>query len=255
MRHVERDKLKKIGFFGFVMTLILVFFIVLIGKENGLFELHTNAKAIIKNAENLKTGANVQFKGINIGTIKDINIEKANQVILELDLMDKYIKWIPKDSKVKIATAGLVGDKILEIREGVSDESFNPLDDEFQQLSEINLDTFIQKGGSIADSTSKVVIKLEKILENIDEADLGRAIKNLSQMMDELNKKKFAKNLSSTMKDLSQSSKKINKGPGTLNSLIYKDDLHNQLIKLFDGANRNKAVKYLIRDSIKNSKK
>jgi phospholipid/cholesterol/gamma-HCH transport system substrate-binding protein len=38
-----------------------------------------------------------------------------------------------------------------------------------------------------------------------------------------------------------------------MNSLIYSDDVHEELRALLGGANRNKVIKYFIRESIKNS--
>jgi phospholipid/cholesterol/gamma-HCH transport system substrate-binding protein len=46
---------------------------------------------------------------------------------------------------------------------------------------------------------------------------------------------------------------RIEKGPGTLNSMIYDNALHEDLRALLGGASRNKVIKYFIRESIKKS--
>ena len=48
---------------------------------------------------------------------------------------------------------------------------------------------------------------------------------------------------------------RVENGPGTANSLIYDDVLHDDLKALLGGAQRNKVLKYFIRESIKNSEK
>jgi phospholipid/cholesterol/gamma-HCH transport system substrate-binding protein len=248
MRPHELKNMRKVGIFGTAMLAVLMVFIIILGKESGFFELHTNIKATVENANNLKTGASVHFKGIKIGKVEEIHIEATDKVTLVLDIMNKHLKWIPHDSTVRITTAGIVGDKLLQIKSGTSDKIIDPNKDILKEFKEISLDSFVEKGGNIANSTAKVMVKLEKILESIEDDTLAKSLKRIDRILSRLEKKKFADSLSNF-------TKRIEKGPGTLHSLIYKDELHEQLVKLFDGANRNKAVKYLIRDSIKNSKK
>ena len=48
---------------------------------------------------------------------------------------------------------------------------------------------------------------------------------------------------------------RIENGPGTMNSMIYDDGLHDDLRSLLGGASRNKIIKYFIRESIKGSER
>ena len=91
---------------------------------------------------------------------------------------------------------------------------------------------------------------------------VNQALKEISQRYDlkDANLDLLIKNINSGMSNLSESStsltkilKRIDKGPGTLNSLIYDDSVHDDLRALLGGAQRNKAINYFIRESIKNS--
>ena len=59
--------------------------------------------------------------------------------------------------------------------------------------------------------------------------------------------------LQNSASSLTEISNHIKEGPGTLHSLIYDRTLHDDLRTLIGGSNRNKVLKYFIRESIKKS--
>ena len=58
-------------------------------------------------------------------------------------------------------------------------------------------------------------------------------------------------NFKQSSENMSKLTKQIEEGPGTLHALIYDQSLHEDLRTLVGGANRNKVLKYFIRESIK----
>jgi phospholipid/cholesterol/gamma-HCH transport system substrate-binding protein len=79
-------------------------------------------RAYFQNANNLKSGADVQLEGVTIGNVGDVQVsklpdpEKAVEATLRLD--QKYQNIIRSDSKVTIATIGLLGDSKVDITRG-----------------------------------------------------------------------------------------------------------------------------------------
>jgi phospholipid/cholesterol/gamma-HCH transport system substrate-binding protein len=276
MRFRKKDERNfiKVGFFISALTAVLMIMIVSIGKENSIFHPKIAVKAQVDNVKNLKRGSYVELKGIKVGTVSDINIVSEDQVEIIMDVLESQIQWIKKDSKVAISTAGLVGDKYLEIFSGSKDApAFDPKQDILQSGEGTDFKQIINKGESIASLTERILSRLDAILLNMDDGkkivetinSMNKASLNIEKITEELKAAQLGatvKNVNMSMARLDKASMSLEKilsrveqGPGTMNSLIYDDSLHDDLRSLLGGASRNKVIKYFIRESIKNSER
>jgi len=243
-----------------------------IGKENSLFDPKSNIRARVPNVSNLKVGSYVELKGIRIGTVTDIQIVSEEEVEILMTVLAEELKWIKEDSRVSISTAGLVGDKFVEIYKGTKDSrSFNPEKDFLVSEDTADLKRIINKGDSIANVTDRILVKLDNILVKIGDGQLivdtmmsmNKTASNMEKITSELKEARMGtmvKNVNMSMESVNKSSAsleriltRIEKGPGTINSLIYDESVHDDLRALLGGAQRNKVIKYFIRESIKKS--
>jgi phospholipid/cholesterol/gamma-HCH transport system substrate-binding protein len=108
----------KIGAFTFIGLLVLVLAIFFIGNQKNLFSSTFNVYGSFKNVNGLQVGNNVRFAGINIGVVRDINIETDSSARVDLTLNNNVKKFIKKDSKISIGSDGLMGDKLVVIAPG-----------------------------------------------------------------------------------------------------------------------------------------
>ncbi len=257
MRAKDKTNLIRVGIFVTGLTIVLMIMITAIGKESGLFDKKALITAHVQNAENLKTGAVVELRGLRIGHVEAIKIIGQDMVEISLIINAEDLKWIRKDSKVAISNAGLVGDKYLEIKGGTK-EAGKFKEGEDVLLSEPNFDfkAIAAKGGSIADKADRVLAKLEVILEAMDAQKLGNTIDSFSKAADNMSRAsnsmpQTADKLQKAAATLDQVMKRIETGPGTAHAMIYDDQLYEDLRKLLGGAERNSVIKYFIRESIK----
>lgn len=269
MRFRKKDEKNfvKVGIFISALTLVLAVMIVSIGKENSVFEAKVDLKARVPSVANLKAGAYVELRGIRVGNVTDTQILSEEEVEISLTILESQLKWIRQDSRVAISTAGLVGDKFLEIFNGTKEApSFNPETDVLKSEASTDFKQMMSKGESIATVTERIVNRLDLILYNMDEGKkiiatvdaLQKTSQNLEVITQELKEAHLgamSKNISSSMNRLDKILGRVENGPGTLNSMIYDDGLHDDLRALLGGASRNKVMKYFIRESIKNSER
>jgi phospholipid/cholesterol/gamma-HCH transport system substrate-binding protein len=98
---------------GGILFFIGIFFI---GKKENLFSATFTLNAVFKDINGVKKGNYVYYAGYRAGIVQDITF--INDSMIKVDMkMDKQLQHlIKKDSKVYIATEGLVGDKIIEIK-------------------------------------------------------------------------------------------------------------------------------------------
>lgn len=270
MRFRKEDKanLLKVGLFITGLTIVLMILVVSIGKDSSLFESKVEIKAIVTNVSNLKPGSYVELKGIRIGTVTSISIISEEAVQIVMKILTSELKWIKQDSKVSISTAGLVGDKFVEIYNGSRDaHTFNPNSDSLSSEDGPDFKKILTKGESIATSTDQILIKLDHLLTRLDDGDkIVQTINSLQKTSLHLEKftsrfdQELLSNMNMSMTNFNKVStsmagilNRVEKGPGTLNSLIYEDGVHDDLRVLLGGAQRNKVIKYFIRESIKKS--
>lgn len=270
MRAKDRRPLIKVGFFVICLVSVAMVFVVLIGKEHSLFESKIQLRAYVPNAANLKSGAFVELKGIRVGTVDDVRILSFKEIELTFTIQAKQLQWIRTDSKVAINTAGLVGDKYLEIISGSSTaNAFDPRKDILAFEDQVDVKKFINKGENIADQTKDILAKVDLLLTQMQHENklneslkhLYNSTKNFDQVSHALSESKLkdtllelnktSGKLSSTMDKMDKVLDRIQDGPGTLNSMIYDDGLYQDLRKLLGGAERSSTIKYFIRESIK----
>lgn len=269
MRTRKKDKrnLVKVGAFLTGLSAVLMIMIVSIGNENSLFASKVDIRARVENVSNLKPGSYVELKGIRVGAVSDIQIISEDEVEITATVLESEIKWIKKDSKVAISNAGLVGDKFLELQPGSAESGkFDPEKDVLRSSKEAGLKEFMVKGESIALVTERILLRVDTMLAKMENgssladgvASMSKASANLEAITKELKDAKLGttvKNVGSSMQRLDRILAKVEQGPGTINSMIYDDALHDDLRALLGGAQRNKVIKYFIRESIKNSEK
>lgn len=272
VRKKDKENVIKVGAFVTLLTIVLMIMVISIGKENSMFTPKVEIRARVPNVSNLKEGSYVELKGIRIGTVIGIKIISDDEVEILMNVLEEEIKWIKKDSRVSISTAGLVGDKYVEVYKGSKDsKSFDPAKDILVSDAAVGFSEIINKGDSIAKITERILVKLDSVMTKIDDgqmlvstiANLNRAASNMEAVTKELKEARMSQmvtNVNSSMANMSRATAsidrvmtRIEKGPGTLNSLIYDDAVHDDLRALLGGAQRNKVIKYFIRESIKNS--
>src|SRR5262249_3636879 len=96
---------------SFALLALAIFFI---SGESGFLTRHYMITAYFGNANNLKTGAEVHLEGVNIGSVRTVQVSRQSDpqraVEVELSLDERFRNIIRTDSKVSITTIGLLGD-------------------------------------------------------------------------------------------------------------------------------------------------
>ena len=273
-RKKDETNLIKVGIFISLLTLVIMVMVVSIGKENSIFDPKVTLKAQVDNVKNLKPGSSVELKGIRVGSVDTINIISEDKVEIHFTILENELKWVKQDSFVSISNAGLVGDKYLEIYGGTP--TAKVLDPETDFLTSENSSDFKQlltKGDSIANITERILTRLDLLIHNLDDGkklvdtvnSLSKTSSNMERISAELKEAKLGetvKHVNQSMTRLEKASgsmerimAQVEKGPGTMNSLIFDDALHEDFRALLGGASRNKIIKYFIRESIQDSER
>lgn len=249
------------GIFIFVLLVVTMVTVFMLNKENPLFSSKINILTEVKSAQNLKEGAAVQLRGIKVGSVKSIDFKNLDTLIITLGVTEKYATWIKSDSSVTFKTQGVLGDKFLEISGG-TDGAPGITDGAMLVTNEgSQIDHIITKSEDLVVAAGSILTKFDKLLSSIEDRKLDKILSNIenltansNKVMMSLNDKNLGQslaNLKASSDSISRMTKRIEEGPGTLHALIYDQGLHEDLRTLVGGANRNKVLKFFIRESIK----
>jgi len=118
---MEENKNKHTAAVGIFVVLGIAFLvagILVIGNIRETFVKKTRIYSIFEDVNGLQKGNNVWFSGVRIGTVSGISFSGKSDVIVSIKIETDALKYIRKDSKVKVSSDGLIGNKILVIYGG-----------------------------------------------------------------------------------------------------------------------------------------
>jgi phospholipid/cholesterol/gamma-HCH transport system substrate-binding protein len=113
------DKELAVGVFLLIGIFSLVYISVRLGKLEVLGHEGYTLYASFENAGGLKSGASVEIAGVKIGTVENVKLNNY-QALVGLTIR-RNVK-IQDDAIASIKTAGLLGEKYVEITPGASDK-------------------------------------------------------------------------------------------------------------------------------------
>jgi len=249
------------GAFISILIIVASVTIFMLNKENPFFSQKIYIQTEVKSAQNLKPGAAIQLRGIKVGSVESINFKDLNSLIIRMGILNEYKDWIRVDSQVSFKTQGVLGDRFLEISGGSQNAAIVSADYILKAEENNQLDQIITKSEDLILVASSILTKFDRILTKVQPDHFEKILLNLenltantNRLMSTVSDKNLSSainNLKNTSDHLAQVSSRIEKGPGTLHSLIYDQTLHEDLKSLMGGANRSKVLKYFIRESIK----
>ncbi|MEI9917823.1 MAG: MlaD family protein [Bacteroidota bacterium] len=247
---------------AFVMAGLVLFFVAIffMGKQGTVFSKTFTVSAVFKNVEGLKQGDAVWLSGVRIGIVKEVKIVEESKVIVRMSLREKQNEFIKKDATANVGSDGLVGNKIVVIRPGTSEQvisdydtinSFSPTDT--QELFNIAKDVGVNTK-SITEDLKLITAKLNKgegiVGELLQEGELSTEVRQLINSL-----KMASENTNRATADLQKTMHEINTGNGLLTKLIkdttYVDSFERTLSNVKEVGENSRVISSNLKDIIR----
>lgn len=221
----ETSKNIRVGAFVLVGTVLLIFTLYLIGAKQNLFGSTFELKSQFKNVNGLMPGNNVRFTGIDIGTVKTVEIINDSTVDVTMVIEDKVQAFIKKNATAMVGTDGLMGNKLINISS--SNEAAESVEDGDFLISKspLGTDDMIRTLNITNENVKDITIDLKNIVHRLNSPNTLWSI-----LMDTIvadNVKQAIVNIKVTGErsaiitgDLSRIVKHIKDGKGTIGALI-----------------------------------
>jgi phospholipid/cholesterol/gamma-HCH transport system substrate-binding protein len=136
MNKTTSEKIR-LGIFVLLGTVLLLFGAYQIGNQENLFGDTFGINAVFKNVGGLQKGNNVRYSGINIGTVKGIEMENDTAIRVFMQIQQNMMTHIKKNAIAAIGSDGLVGSMVINIVPGNGDAPLVAENDEIPSLSKI----------------------------------------------------------------------------------------------------------------------
>ena len=181
---------------AFILASLVVFFAIvyLLGARARYFESKYELAAEFNEVAGLLEGATVRLAGVQIGRVTSVVLSTRPQgkVRVTMTVARRFHERIRQNSEARIATQGLLGDKIVDITPGSPDAP--PLapggtlaSQEPQEMSRM-----FAEGASTLRSVSELASTLRAAAERLDKGgtfdDIGAAVKSARRITDEVEK-------------------------------------------------------------------
>ena len=163
----------KVGAFVVVATLLMFLVVVLLGSERLWFAEKVTIRAAFPDVSGLKEGATVRLAGRDVGIVQDIRFsddpDPARAVIVTFRVPKTHARRIRADSTARIASQGLLGDKLLDLSLG-SKEQPEVEDGAFLTgIPPVGLDQTIRAANSAIAEAEKTLAAARRIVEHVEE--------------------------------------------------------------------------------------
>ena len=163
----------KLGVFIFIGSTLLVVGIFLLGNKEALFSPTFTVKAYFNNIEGLRNGAPVRLGGIDVGSVKNIEIVKdtTGRVQVTMRLLKDIRQFIRKDTKASIETEGLVGNKVVILQIGSSTADLIEDDGTIQSKNPVGFAAVIDETQGIMNYTKEMTKNMADIVAKINKGE------------------------------------------------------------------------------------
>lgn len=234
--------------------------IITLGSADNLFTRSNRYKTHFGTIDGLIPGAKVAIGGFQVGSVTDVTFDSAKRdLIVSYKVGRKYAEWIRKDTVAEIVTQGMLGDKFVSLTVGSPEQEIVADGGELPSRVSKGLMEILGKSDELMTRITSAAGSLDTILKSFEGNGRSEVLfqgltvtaKNLSALTTQLEQAK----LGETAKQLNSVIAKVNNGTGTLGALINDPGLYYDVRAMMGGANRNKVIRNLVRQTVKDGEK
>lgn len=259
-RHADR-RIAVGGLITAAIFLALVAIIIISGQE-GFLRRRYELRTYMDQVNGLQVGAPVWLAGVNVGSVSDIIFipqDSTGKTKLEVRMRIKtgVQPLIRKDSRARIGTLGLLGDKYVAVTPGSSDSLMLKDKDFIKSTNPIDFEELISRSVGVVDDLTASVTSFKSIASKIDEGTgtMGKLINDpilyfdiedffaaVQKLADKVNKNEgtigllfndpsLYHNLDSAMLEFAALADTLKSGDGTLKMLLRDPTLYENMIE------------------------
>lgn len=165
---MKDSKNTKLGLFVVLGTLLLIAALYFIGTKQNLFGSTFKIRAKFRDVNGLMKGNNVRFAGIDVGTVKSVDIISDTTVDVVM-LVEKNIQpYIKKNAVASVGTDGLMGNKLININSSSWPSPGVVENDVLESISPIAQDDMLRTLNATNENVKAISANLRTLTDKIN---------------------------------------------------------------------------------------
>lgn len=161
----------RLGILVLLGTAFLIASLYFIGSKRNLFSKTFSIHADFYDVNGLTPGNNVRFSGIDVGTVKSVEILHGRTVTVTIVIEEKYKNYIHKNDIATIGTDGLMGNKLINIKPGSEDAPLIKDGDTLATLKPIETEEMTRTLSETNDNMKVITDNLKNITQKINNSN------------------------------------------------------------------------------------
>jgi phospholipid/cholesterol/gamma-HCH transport system substrate-binding protein len=161
----------KLGIFVLSGLVFMIVTLYMIGKNRNLFGSTFTIKAVVTNVNGLVPGNNVRFKGIDVGTVKEVMISDDTSIYIVMTIDDKMKRHIKQNALASIGTDGLMGSKIININSQSGDAAAVVEGSIIQSRKPIETDEMLRTLSTTNSNMERITSNLKEITVKLNSSN------------------------------------------------------------------------------------
>ena len=215
-----------VGLFVVASLAALLIMVLIIARQEGLWQNYLEYQAVFKNISGLRVGSEVRLAGVVVGSVTKTAVRSDGKILVTFEVLEQYRNQIREDSAATIGMIGLLGDRSLDLASGTLAKPVIPPGGLVEATEPLDLQVLLARAAPSLDSIQKAFDNLAKITEAMDnpKGDFKLALANIRETF-----------------------QKINEGQGTMGLLLSDPKLYQNTLETI-----NKAQNFI--DTLNNPK-
>ena len=251
----------RVGLFVSAGAILIMLAVLLLGGGSSLFSRPLRYEAHFSGIDGLFQGAKVVLGGLSVGRVESVDlVPETGDIRAKFTVASKFQDYIRQGTQAEILTQGVLGDKYVGLNVGTRDApvlasgSVIPRREGGSGFSAV-----LSKSDQLMTSLNSVSASLDRILKSLDSENTQGGLfrnfalssKNLASSTEKLNQALEGGQLKKATQSMAAVLEKINSGTGTIGALINDPGLYDDARALLGGANRNRIIRNLVRQTVK----
>jgi phospholipid/cholesterol/gamma-HCH transport system substrate-binding protein len=204
-----------VGLFVVASLVALLIMVLVIARQEGLWQNYLEYQAVFKNISGLRVGSEVRLAGVVVGSVTKTTVRSDGKILVTFEVLEKYREQIRVDSVATIGMIGLLGDRSLDLASGTPEKPILPPGGLVAATEPLDLQVLLARAAPSLDSIQKAFDNLAKITEAMDnpKGDFKLALANIRETF-----------------------QKINEGQGTMGLLLSDPKLYQHTLETINKA-------------------
>ena len=228
----------RLGLFVIIGLTLFVLTIYFIGSKQQMFGKTETLTAVFNNVAGLQLGNNVRYSGINVGTVRGIEIVNDTTINVEMQIDQTILPHIKKNAVATIGSDGLVGSVIINIIPGQGDALPVKPGDFIKSNNRVRTDEMLSTLNVTNENAAQLTADLLKITNDINngKGTIGVLLRDSA----------MANDLKATIHNLKITSEKTSKTMDNLNRQIAGLDHKDNVIGVLKDTVVGNKIRHIV---------